>query len=265
LNKESIRKLDMESEMAAAFQNKEFILYYQPIVNNKGEIQGAEALIRWNHPKTGMVSPLDFIPLAEDTGLIEEIGKWVIFTATRQLREWIKNYDIYVSLNLCAREFSNKELSSIIKHALESADKLDPRLLKLEITESEGIRNPKEFIKQISELQSMGIEIFIDDFGTGQSSLEHLKTIPADVLKIDRSFIINIDTDEEDLNFLKSIVQMIKSRNKKIVVEGVSTEKQAEILVSMGCERFQGYYFSRPLPPDKFKELLDSGKTLPLL
>ena len=265
LNKESIRKLDMESEMAAAFQNKEFILYYQPIVNNKGEIQGAEALIRWNRPKTGMVSPLDFIPLAEDTGLIEEIGKWVIFTATRQLREWIKNYDIYVSLNLCAREFSNKELSSIIKHALESADKLDPRLLKLEITESEGIRNPKEFIKQISELQSMGIEIFIDDFGTGQSSLEHLKTIPADVLKIDRSFIINIDTDEEDLNFLKSIVQMIKSRNKKIVVEGVSTEKQAEILVSMGCERFQGYYFSRPLPPDKFKELLDSGKTLPLL
>lgn len=265
LNKESIRKLDMESELAAAFQNNEFVLYYQPIVNNEGKVKGAEALIRWNHPKTGMVSPMDFIPLAEDTGLIEEIGKWVIFTATRQLSEWTKNNDIYVSLNLCAREFSNKELSSIIKHALESANNLNPRFLKLEITESEGIRNPEEFIKQISQLQSIGIEIFIDDFGTGQSSLEYLKTIPADVLKIDRSFIINIDTDEEDLNFLKSIVQLIKSRNKKIVVEGVSTEKQAEILVSLGCDSFQGYYFSRPLPPDGFRKLLDSGNSLPLL
>ncbi len=265
LYKESVRKLDMESELTAAFQNNEFILYYQPIVNNEGKVKGAEALIRWNHPKTGMISPLDFIPLAEDTGLIEEIGKWVIFTATRQLREWTKNYDIYVSLNLCAREFSNKELSSIIKHALESANKLDPRFLKLEITESEGIRNPEEFIKQISELQSMGIEIFIDDFGTGRSSLEYLKTIPADVLKIDRIFIINIDTDEEDLNFLKSIVQMIKSRNKKIVVEGVSTKKQAEILISLGCDCFQGYYFSRPLPPDMFRKILDSGSSLPLL
>lgn len=265
LNKESIRKLDMESELAAAFQNNEFVLYYQPIVNNEGKVKGAEALIRWNHPKTGMVSPMDFIPLAEDTGLIEEIGKWVIFTATRQLREWTKNNDTYVSLNLCAREFSNKELSSIIKHALESANNLNPRFLKLEITESEGIRNPEEFIKQISQLQSIGIEIFIDDFGTGQSSLEYLKTIPADVLKIDRSFIINIDTDEEDLNFLKSIIQMIKSRNKKIVVEGVSTKKQAEILVSLGCDSFQGYYFSRPLPPDGFRKLLDSGNPLPLL
>ena len=262
LNKESIRKLDMESELTAAFQNKEFVLHYQPIVDNEGEIEGAEALIRWNHPKTGMVSPLDFIPLAEDTGLIGEIGKWVIFTVTRQLREWTRNNNIYVSLNLCAREFSNKDLASIIKHALESAENLDPRFLKLEITESEGIRNPEEFIKQISELQSIGIEIFIDDFGTGQSSLEYLKTIPADVLKIDRSFIINIDNDEEDLNFLKSIVQMIKSRQKKIVVEGVSTKKQAEILRSLGCDRFQGYYFSKPLPAEEFESLLTLKKPL---
>ncbi|MDA3940169.1 MAG: EAL domain-containing protein [Spirochaetia bacterium] len=263
LNKESIRKLIMESELTAAFQNNEFILYYQPIVNNKGIIRGAEALIRWNHPKNGMVSPLDFIPLAEDTGLIEEIGKWVIFTATRQLRDWIKDHDIYVSLNLCAREFSNKELSSIIKHALESANNLDPRFLKLEITESEGIKNPKEFIKQITELRSIGIEIFIDDFGTGQSSLEYLKSIPADVLKIDRSFVNNIENDEEDLNFLRTIVDMIKSRNKKIVVEGINSKNQAEILNSMGCDRFQGFYFSKPLPADKFKNLLVKGKSLP--
>jgi len=263
LNKESIRKLNMESELCAAFQNNEFILYYQPIVNRTGEIKGAEALIRWNQPKTGMISPVDFIPLAEDTGLIEEIGKWVIFTATRQLKEWTKEHDVYVSLNLCAREFANKELSSIINNALDRAGNLDPKFLKLEITESEGIKNPVEFINQITQLRSIGIEIYIDDFGTGQSSLEYLKSIPADVLKIDRSFIINIENDIEDLNFLKTIVQMIKSRNKKIVVEGINSKKQAEMLSSMGCDRFQGFYFSKPVPAEEFKQLLDKGNPLP--
>jgi len=263
LHKESIRKLNMESELIAAFQNKEFVLYYQPIVNSEGFIKGAEALIRWNRPKSGMISPLDFIPLAEDTGLIEEIGKWVIFTATRQLGAWTKKFDVYISLNLCAREFANKELSSIIKNALEGAGNLDPQFLKLEITESEGIKNPKEFIRQITQLRSIGIEIFIDDFGTGQSSLEYLKSIPADVLKIDRSFIINIENDEEDLNFLKTIVQMIKSRNKKIVVEGINSKKQAEILNNLGCDSFQGFYFSKPLPAFEFKNLLERGISLP--
>ncbi len=263
LNKESVRKLNMESALSAAFQNNEFVLYYQPIVNSLGEINGAEALIRWNQSNKGMISPIDFIPLAEDTGLIEEIGKWVIFTATRQLSEWTKDYDVYVSLNLCAREFANKELSLIINNALESAGNLDPKYLKLEITESEGIKNPKEFINQITQLRSIGIEIFIDDFGTGQSSLEYLKSIPADILKIDRSFIVNIENDPEDLNFLKTIVQMIKSRNKKIVVEGISSKKQAEILSSMGCDRFQGFYYSKPLPANEFKKLLTKGKPLP--
>ena len=263
LNKESIRKLNMESELSAAFQNNEFILYYQPIVNSSGNIKGAEALIRWNQSKTGMISPIDFIPLAEDTGLIEEIGKWVIFTATRQLEEWTKNHDIYVSLNLCAREFANKELSSIINNALDSAGNLNPKFLKLEITESEGIKNPAEFINQITQLRSIGIEIFIDDFGTGQSSLEYLKSIPADVLKIDRAFVINIESDVEDLNFLKSMVQMIKSRNKKIVVEGINSRTQAKILSAMGCDSFQGFYFSKPLPASEFKKLLDRKTPLP--
>jgi diguanylate cyclase (GGDEF)-like protein/PAS domain S-box-containing protein len=263
LNKESIRKLDMESELSSAFQNKEFVLYYQPIVNSEGIIKGAEALIRWNQPNKGMVSPLDFIPLAEDTGLIEEIGKWVIFTATRQLSEWTKNYNIYVSLNLCAREFANKELNSIVNNALERANNLDPKFLKLEITESEGIKNPEEFINQIKQLRKSGIEIFIDDFGTGQSSLEYLKSIPADVLKIDRSFITNIENDTEDLNFLETIINMIKIRNKKIIIEGINSYKQAQILKSMGCDSFQGYYFSKPLPEEKFTDLLIKGNPLP--
>ncbi len=260
---ESKRKLEMEAQMARAFQNNEFKLYYQPIVNTAGFIVGAEGLIRWNHPKTGLVSPVDFIPLAEDTGLIEEIGKWVLFTAADQLSRWTQKKDVYVSLNLCAREFADPHLLSVISNALERADNLNPKYLKLEITESEGIKDPEVFISQITNLQNMGIEIFIDDFGTGQSSLEYLKAIPADVLKIDRSFIKTIDKDEEDLAFLKSIVSIVKSRKKKIIAEGIDTKKQAEILKSLECERFQGFYFSKPLPAEEFERLLTAGKPLP--
>lgn len=263
LYRESKRKLEMESQMTRAFQNNEFKLYYQPIVNIDGFIVGAEGLIRWNHPETGLVSPVDFIPLAEDTGLIEEIGKWVLFTAADQLSRWTQKKDVYVSLNLCAREFADPHLLTVISNALGRANNLNPKFLKLEITESEGIKDPEVFISQITNLQNMGIEIFIDDFGTGQSSLEYLKAIPADVLKIDRSFIKNIDKDDEDLAFLKSIVSIVKSRKKKIIAEGIDTKKQAEILKSLECERFQGFYFSKPQPAEEFERLLTAGKPLP--
>ncbi len=260
---ESIHKLNMEARMSAAFKNNEFILYYQPIVDHEGYIKGAEALIRWNQPGEGMISPVDFIPLAEDTGLIKEIGKWVIFTVTKQLSKWTQEHDIYVSLNLCAREFTDKDLVPVIKKALERADNLHPKHFKLEITESEGIKNPEEFIDRIKMLQKTGIEIFIDDFGTGQSSLEYLKDIPADILKIDRSFIRNIEKSDEDLAFLKSIILMIKSRNKKIIAEGISTSGQAQSLKALGCRCFQGFYFSKPLPADEFEKRLKAGKALP--
>jgi len=263
LYRESKRKLEMEAQMARAFQNNEFMLFYQPIVNTEGFIMGAEGLIRWNHPETGLVSPVDFIPLAEDTGLIEEIGKWVLFTAAEQLSKWTKKHEIYVSLNLCAREFADPHLLTVVSNALERADNLNPKYLKLEITESEGIKDPEMFISQIKNLQNRGIEIFIDDFGTGQSSLEYLKAIPADVLKIDRSFIKTIDQDDEDLAFLKSILSIVKSRKKKIIAEGIDTKKQAEILKSFDCKRFQGFYFSKPLPAEEFERLLTAGKPLP--
>jgi diguanylate cyclase (GGDEF)-like protein/PAS domain S-box-containing protein len=263
LHTESLRRLNMEAELTAAFQNHEFELYYQPIVDCGGSILGAEALIRWNHETKGLVSPIEFIPLAEDTGLIEEIGKWVIFSATRQLSKWVKNYNVYLSLNLCAREFGNSELIEIIENALVKADNLDPRHLKLEITESEGIEHPEKFIERIKLLRDIGVEIYIDDFGTGQSSLEYLKSIPADVLKIDKIFIDNIHTSDADRDFLTAMVSLVKTRGKKIISEGISCIEQAEIVKSLDCDRMQGYYFSKPIPAAEFEALLRAGQILP--
>ncbi len=264
LYNQSVKRLNMEAELTAAFHNHEFELYYQPIVNRSGNILGAEALIRWNHKNRGLVSPIDFIPVAEDTGLIEEIGKWVIFSAARQLSAWVRKYNVYVSLNLCAREFGNHELVEIVKNALAAADDLDARHLKLEITESEGIKNPEKFIERIEMLKALGIEIYIDDFGTGQSSLEYLKNIPADVLKIDKIFIDNIHTSKSDHDFLSAMVSLVKTRGKKIITEGISCEEQANIAIALDCERMQGYYFSKPLPAENFEALLAAGKNLPL-
>ena len=265
LHKFAVKRLDMEAELTSAFQNHEFELYYQPIVDREGMILGAEALIRWNHSEKGLVSPIDFIPLAEDTGLIEEIGKWVIFSAARQMAKWCSLADVYVSLNLCAREFGNRELVEIMKNALASAGNLDPRYLKLEITESEGIKQPEKFIERILMLQELGFEIYIDDFGTGQSSLEYLKKIPADVLKIDKIFIDNIHTDEDDRDFLTAMVSLVKTRGKKIITEGISCREQAEIVKTLGCDRMQGFYFSKPLPAASFEALLAAGTRLPAL
>ena len=259
----SVKRLNMEAELTTAFQNQEFILYYQPIVDLKGRIKGAEALIRWNRGEKGLVSPIDFIPLAEDTGLIEEIGKWVMFTALRQLASWNSKRRIYISINLCAREFSNSQLPEIVKNALANAEDIDPDQLKLEITESEGIQNPEVFFKRIEKLKELGIEIYIDDFGTGQSSLEYLKTIPVDVFKVDRTFIENVDTDDDDREFLKSMISLIKTRNKKIIVEGISRKSQAKIMRSLGCERLQGFYYSMPVPPETLEKMLISDAALP--
>ena len=264
LHERSKKRLDMEAEMTTAFQAAEFELYYQPIVDRDGRILGAEALIRWNHKQRGLVSPIDFIPLAEDTGLIEELGKWVIFSSARQLSQWVKKWDIYVSLNLCAREFGNSELVEIVGNALANADNLDPKHLKLEITESEGIKNPDKFIKRIEMLKKLGVEIYIDDFGTGQSSLEYLKSIPAEILKIDKIFVDGIHTSVSDREFLEAMVALVKTRGKQIITEGIGCREQAEIVKALGCERMQGYYFSEPLKASEFEALLESGKTLPV-
>lgn len=263
LHDKALGKLNMERDLRNAFHEEQFELYYQPIVDTDFIIRGAEALIRWRHPEKGLVSPNDFIPLAAEIGLIEDIGKWALFTATRQINEWSAIYDLYVSINIVAPQFENKYLSEIITAALRKADNLDPKHLKLEITESEGMANPELSITKMQDIMKLGVDIYIDDFGTGLSSLNYLKYLPASSLKIDKVFVDEIEEKPEELAFLESIIALAKTRGKQTIVEGVSTVKQVELLKSIGCERMQGYYFSRPVPAEEFSAYFKGGGRLP--
>ncbi|MBI9097493.1 MAG: EAL domain-containing protein [Spirochaetaceae bacterium] len=261
----ALEKLKLESDLHRAFEKHQFELYYQPIVNLQGEIKGCETLIRWDHPERGFVSPDDFIPIAENNGLINSIGKWVIFQTILSLKKWCVKYDLYISINLTAREFASEELIDLLKTAISKSGNICTKHLKLEITESGGMEDPESTIKRMKELTDLGFEIFIDDFGTGQSSLAYLKNIPATTLKIDKSFIDDIAEVDDSRAYLKLILDLAENRKKKTVVEGVETKEQLAILKEIGCTYIQGYYFSRPLPLREFNRILEQGKKLPLL
>lgn len=263
LHEKAVTKLHLERDLRNAFQKEQFELYYQPIVDSDFIIRGAEALIRWDHPEKGLILPNDFIPLATEIGLIEDIGKWALFTATGQVREWLSEYDLYVSINLVAPQFENEYLSQIITAALRKAGNLDPKHLKLEITESEGMANPEMSITKMNDIMQLGVDIYIDDFGTGLSSLNYLKYLPASSLKIDKVFVDEIENKPEELAFLETIIALAGTRGKQTIVEGVSTRKQVELLTSVGCERMQGYYFSRPVPAGQFAAYFKGGGKLP--
>ncbi len=252
----ALSRLKIESELNRAFDLKQFELYYQPIVDEKEKIVGCETLIRWNHPERGMVSPSLFIPISEHTGLISALSKWVLFQTTHQIKKWSARYDIYTSVNLTVKEYADENLPSILTAALKQAGNLSPKYLRLEITESETMERPEDTIQMMRRLREMGFEIFVDDFGTGHSSLSYLKDIPADTLKLDKSFIDTIASDEDSRDFLELITHLAVNRRKSLIVEGVETREQFDILVRTGCTRFQGYLFSPPLPPDKFEEFL---------
>ncbi|MBN1648315.1 MAG: EAL domain-containing protein [Spirochaetales bacterium] len=256
-------RMQMEKDLYTALYEKQFELYYQPIVDTKGVITGAEALIRWHHPEKGFIPPAEFIPVAEQTGIIDEIGKWVLFSASRQLEQWVQSYNVYVSINLSAREYESEDLPDVLQKVLDRSAVLKADFLKLEITESEGMRDPEASIEKMSQLADLGIELYIDDFGTGLSSLTYLKSLPAKTVKIDKSFIDPIAQDRGDREFLNNIINLAKSRNKKVIVEGVATKEQAEILKSMDCDRMQGYYFSKPVPAEDFERYLLHGGILP--
>lgn len=259
LHTKALKRLALESDLYKAFELDELILYYQPIVDAHGKILGAEALIRWFHHDRGLIPPDNFIPIAERSDLIISIGKWVIFSACQFLKKLIKDYDIYISINLTAREFEDTDLIQIIEGALNGGAQIDPRHLKLEITETDSIKNQELTIAIMNNLKEKGLDIFIDDFGTGYSSLNYLKSIPSNLFKIDKSFIDPIADSEDDREFVKGIINIIKSRKKDVLVEGVSSKEQYEILKSMGCNKMQGYYFSRPIPSDKFEKVLKKG------
>ena len=264
LHQQASNRLKMESELRHAFEQEQFELFFQPIVDLTGKIEGAESLIRWRAGERGLLTPGEFLPLATETGIIQLIGRWAIFSAVRRIAEWSPRYPLYVTVNLTAREFESEELVGVIEKALAQVPGVDPTRLKLEITETECMVHPNEAIARINAIRKLGVDILIDDFGTGQSSLAYLKVLPVDVFKIDRSFAQGLADNPDDLPFLTTIIDLVKSRKRRVIVEGVSSAFQVQALRGTTCDGFQGYYFSPPVPAEQFSFFLDRGGTLPL-
>jgi EAL domain-containing protein (putative c-di-GMP-specific phosphodiesterase class I) len=223
-----------------------------------GRITGVEALIRWQHPDWGLVSPVQFIPLAEESGLIVEIGKWVLKTACAQNRRWQEQGFplIRVAVNLSARQFMHEHLLRDITETVSDTG-LTPDCLEIEITESMGMQNAEQAIILLWKLKNMGIHLSIDDFGTGYSSLAYLKRLPVDCVKIDRSFIKDIPREVDDMAITTGIISLAHSLRLKVVAEGVETVEQYDFLRKNGCDEIQGYFFSKPLPVDEITALLE--------
>lgn len=218
-----------------------------------------EALLRWRHPTRGLVAPDEFIPLAEDTGLIVSIGRWVIQEACAQNMEWQKAGlpKLSVAVNISGVQFRQKDLLDTVAHALASSA-LPPECLEVEITESVVMQNASEAIVTLEKLSTMGVQVSIDDFGTGYSSLSYLKRFPIDKLKIDRSFIRDISNDMEDAAIVRATIGLAHNLRLKVIAEGVETKDQLDFLRSLGCDEFQGYYKSKPLPPAEFERSIRS-------
>ena len=247
-------RLDLENGLRRALQNKEFELHFQPKVNVvTGHINSAEALIRWQHPVRGMIHPDQFIPLAEETGLIIPIGEWVLREACRRTQSWSLAgiAPLRVAVNLSAQQFRQKHLLATVEAALHDTG-LDPSMLELELTESAVMHNAEESACILEQLSRLGVHISIDDFGTGYSSLSYLKRFPLDKLKIDRSFIRELATNAEDAAIVRAIISLAHSLKLKVIAEGVETAEQLEFLRQLGCDQYQGFHCSPAMPPDEF-------------
>jgi diguanylate cyclase (GGDEF)-like protein len=254
MNTRAFEFLLLESGLRKALDNDELVVFYQPLINlEDNKLIGMEALLRWQHPEKGMISPGDFIPLAEETGLIEPIGEWVLRAACAQNKKWQDaGYPpVKVSVNMSARQFSKKNIVEMISDILKEID-LSPEHLGIEITESVIMQDVKSTISKLTKMQEMGICLSIDDFGTGYSSLSYLKLFPIDYLKIDRSFVFNITSDSTDAAIATSIILLAHSMNLKVVAEGVETKEQLKMLRQQGCDIVQGFLFSKPLAAEEF-------------
>lgn len=262
----SQEELLLELELHQALERQEFQVYYQPKVNLRtGEIEGAEALVRWYHPERGLVSPGEFIPLAERTGFIIPLGEWILRKACSQVQVWKAAGlpPIRIAVNLSGHQFSQPHLGQLIIEILRETG-LEANNLELELTESTVMQNPESAIKTLSELKAKGIQISIDDFGTGYSSLSYLRQLPFDILKIDRSFVCELTHNEKNAAIITAILQLARSLNLKVVAEGVETEDELAFFYGHECDEIQGYWFSPPLSAQAFEELLSGSKRLPL-
>lgn len=255
----AVSRLQLESDLRQAIENKEFCVFYQPIVSlQTGRLAGFEALVRWNHPRRGLVSPADFIPVAEETGLIVPIGQWVLNEACAHVRRWQidspGHRNLSLSVNLSARQVAQPDLLDRIKEALATS-KLNPHCLKLEITESVVMENAEAAALMFKQLRSLGVQLSIDDFGTGYSSLSYLHRFPLNYLKIDRSFVMRLTTDNDNA-IVRTISTLARNLGMEVIAEGIETEEQYQQLKMLGCEYGQGFLFSRPVDDNAVQHLL---------
>lgn len=258
MNASALKRLALESSLRRALERVEFEVYYQPQVDvGTGRIVGAEALVRWRHPELGLIPPAEFIPLAEDTGLIVPIGEWVLRVACARCMAWRDAglAHMSVAVNLSARQFQQPYLSEMVFGILRETG-LGAHHLELELTESSIMRNAEYAVRALGELKEAGVKIAIDDFGTGYSSLGYLKRLPIDRLKVDKSFVRDVTTDPDDATLVTAIVKLAHNLRLKVVAEGVETEEQLRFLRLLGCDEWQGYLCSGPLPAEAFEELL---------
>ena len=255
----AVSRLQLESDLRRAVEEKQFCVYYQPIIClQTGRLSGFEALVRWNHPRRGLVSPADFIPAAEETGLIVPIGEWVLHEACKHIRkmqlEFPSHRSLSLSVNLSARQVAQPDLLDRIQEALVDS-KLDPHCLKLEITESVVMENAEAAALMFKQLRALGVQLSIDDFGTGYSSLSYLHRFPLNYLKIDRSFVSRLTTDNDNA-IVRTISTLARNLGMEVIAEGIETEEQYQQLRMLGCEYGQGYLFSQPVGTEGVLRLL---------
>jgi diguanylate cyclase (GGDEF)-like protein len=259
MKRKIVSRFELENYLRKALKRREFYLCYQPLIDlEKGTIIANEALIRWNHPQLGLVSPAEFIPLAEEIGLIDEIGRWVLNEACQQTKKWQQKglYHLGVAVNVSGKQLQNLAFFQEVRLAIKYSG-LDPQYLTLELTESAMVEKLNSSIRLMRALQLMGVKISIDDFGTGYSSLSYLRNLPINSLKIDRSFVKNIQETPTDMAIVKAIISMGEGLEVDIVAEGVETREQADILRDLQCDYAQGYFIQKPLFSHEFEAFVD--------
>ena len=261
MNIRAVERQSLEGSLSRALERHEFVLHYQPKINlEKGAITGAEALIRWLHLDRGLIPPAQFVPIAEDTGLLLPIGQWVLHEACRQARAWLDAglRPVPVAVNISAVEFRDKGFLEGVRAILKDT-RLEPRYLELELTESVLMQHAESSASVLQALKTMGVQLAVDDFGTGYSSLSYLRRFPIDTLKVDRSFVRQITADADDAIIASAVISMGKSLKLRVVAEGVETREQLAFLQDQRCDEGQGYYFSRPVVAEQFAKLLGTG------
>lgn len=260
MHEQAVKRLQMEIELRQAIEQQEFIAHYQPIFSlTTGKLIGFEALIRWQHSQKGLISPAEFIPIAEETGLIVPMGKWILLEACTQLKQWQEQYDhehiLQISVNLSSKQLRDpylvQEIDKILTHT-----EINPQNLKIEITESLLMENFDTAMNILLQLQERNTQLCLDDFGTGYSSLSYLHRFPVDILKIDRSFVMQMHSGNNNLEIIRTIITLAHSLNMRVIAEGIETESQLSQLKSLNCEQGQGYLFSKPVPQEVAESLI---------